>query len=262
MPYRPESDLKAIIDGLENSETNPAIADVGAALRALGPVIVPALANQVAAFIVDAIRSGIFPLGSLLPAERVLAEGLNVSRKVVRDALEVLRGYGIIEVTRGRFGGSTVVSLDGVSSLLREIYDGKVETLRDLHQVRRVLEREACVSAARHLTDDNYANLVEILDKAEQAFGNFLLYQEYTVQFHVRVGLYSLNPILAGMVRAVANQISIAGQSTPSINDMSMIVENQSILRDLLAAMRNQDFARIEVIVDRHIDLILSRLPS
>ncbi|NMA97937.1 MAG: hypothetical protein GX970_07485, partial [Phyllobacteriaceae bacterium] len=46
------------------------------------------------------------------------------------------------------------------------------------------------------------------------------------------------------------------------INDMSMIVENQSILRDLLAAMRNQDFARIEVIVDRHIDLILSRLPS
>lgn len=262
MPYISESDLSTNIQVSGSNALNLGVTEVGVALRALGPVIVPALANQVAAFIVDAIRSGIFPLGSLLPAERVLAEELNVSRKVVRDALEVLRDYGIIDVTRGRFGGSTVVSLDGVSSLLRQIYDGKVEALRDLHQVRRVIEREACLSASRHLDDNKYIQLLNILQAADHAFENFLLYQEYTVQFHIRVGLFSSNPILASIVRSIANQISIAGQSTEAIRQRATMEQNQSILYALLNGMRDRDEALITRLVDDHIDLILTGLDS
>ena len=260
MPYGPESDLKTNIQGSDSKALNLGVTEVGVALRALGPVIVPALANQVAAFIVDAIRSGIFPLGSVLPAERVLAEELAVSRKIVRDALEILRVNGIIEVTRGRFGGSTVVSLDGVSQLLGEIYDGKVETLRDLHQVRRVIEREACLSASRQLDDQKYRQLLDILQAADQVFENFLLYQEYTVQFHIRVGLFTGNPILASIVRSIANQISIAGQSTEAIRQRATMVQNQSILYTLLNAMRQRDEPLISRLVDEHIDLILTRL--
>lgn len=260
MPYRPESDLKTNIQGSDSSAPNLGVTEVGVALRALGPVIVPALANQVAAFIVDAIRSGIFPLGSVLPAERVLAEELEVSRKIVRDALEILRVNGIIEVTRGRFGGSTVVSLDGVSQLLREIYDGKVETLRDLHQVRRVIEREACISASRHLDDQKYSQLLGILQAADQVFENFLLYQEYTVQFHIRVGLFTGNPILASVLRSIANQISIAGQSTEILKQRSTLEHNQTILYALLNSMHQRDEPLISRLVDEHIDLILARL--
>ena len=231
--------------------------DIARALRALGPVAVPSLANQVAGFIVDAIRSGIFPVGSTLPSERDLAESLRVSRKVLRDALEALRAHQVIEVTRGRSGGSVVASLRGVAPLLSEIYDGNAESLRDLHQVRRIIEREACRSAALRITESDCAELRRILAEADTALTDFLSYQEYTVQFHVRIGMLSGNPTLAGMIRSIANQISIAARGTNTILAIDVRKRNQEMLHDLLDAMVCKDLARIDELVDFHIDLIV-----
>src|SRR5690606_37103766 len=116
----------------------PDPAAVASSPRSLGALSVPSLANQVAALMIDAIRSGIFALGSTLPNERDLAGSIGVSRKLLRDALEALKAHGVIEAVRGRSGGNVVISLRGVSPLLREIYDGRRDALMDLHQVRRI----------------------------------------------------------------------------------------------------------------------------
>src|SRR5213076_2655070 len=57
-----------------------------------------------------AIRLGVYPLGTTLPAERELAERLSVSRATLREAMAALRQAGLVETTRGR-GGGTVVTL-------------------------------------------------------------------------------------------------------------------------------------------------------
>ena len=57
-----------------------------------------------------AIRLGVYPRGSALPAERELAERLQVSRATLREAMAALRQAGLVETTRGR-GGGTVVTL-------------------------------------------------------------------------------------------------------------------------------------------------------
>ena len=50
------------------------------------------LYRQIAALISDRIDEGLFPVGSLLPAERDLSEQLGVSRTSVREALIALGG--------------------------------------------------------------------------------------------------------------------------------------------------------------------------
>ena len=57
-----------------------------------------------------AIRLGVYPVGSLLPPERELAERLAVSRATLREAIAALRQAGLVETRRGRGGGSTVTS--------------------------------------------------------------------------------------------------------------------------------------------------------
>src|SRR6478736_6445944 len=57
-----------------------------------------------------AIRLGVYPLGTTLPAERDLAVMLGVSRPTLREAIAALREAGLVETTRGRNGG-TVVTL-------------------------------------------------------------------------------------------------------------------------------------------------------
>lgn len=57
-----------------------------------------------------AIRLGVYPVGSLLPPERELAQRLAVSRATLREAIAALREAGLVETRRGRGGGSTVTS--------------------------------------------------------------------------------------------------------------------------------------------------------
>jgi DNA-binding FadR family transcriptional regulator len=59
------------------------------------------LYRQIAALISDRIDEGVFPVGSLLPAERDLAERLGVSRTSVREALIALEVSGKVSIRVG-----------------------------------------------------------------------------------------------------------------------------------------------------------------
>src|ERR1700758_1766524 len=55
-----------------------------------------------------AIRAGILPPGSRLPAERALADQLGISRSTLRQALTALVQSGHLTATRGPGGGTFV----------------------------------------------------------------------------------------------------------------------------------------------------------
>lgn len=61
-----------------------------------------ALYRQVAAAIRDAIATGEYPPGTLLPSETQLIERYGVSRPTVRNAVAALRAEGLIEVIHGK----------------------------------------------------------------------------------------------------------------------------------------------------------------
>jgi GntR family transcriptional regulator len=61
-----------------------------------------ALYRQVAAAIRDAITSGEYPPGTMLPSETQLIERYGVSRPTVRNAVAALRAEGLIDVIHGK----------------------------------------------------------------------------------------------------------------------------------------------------------------
>ena len=146
----------------------------------------------------QAIKLGLVAVGERLPAERELADQLQVSRVTLREAIRALREAGLLESRRGRTGGTFVLSgtaapapparggrtrpggavaraataskrartetavlpRDGVIELAREMGD----TLHDALDFRRVLEPgAAALAASRTLSAADRQRLVACL---------------------------------------------------------------------------------------------------
>ena len=58
--------------------------------------------------ILDSIRLGLFRRGERLPPEQETAAMLGISRATLREALHELQVAGVLEVVRGRYGGTFV----------------------------------------------------------------------------------------------------------------------------------------------------------
>jgi GntR family transcriptional repressor for pyruvate dehydrogenase complex len=103
-----------------------------------------------------AIRLGVYPRGTTLPAERDLAERLQVSRATLREAMAALRQAGLVETTRGRGGGTVVTLKPGTPSAraaARTPASRRHEWL-DALDFRRVVEPGAASLAASRTLDD------------------------------------------------------------------------------------------------------------
>src|SRR3954452_15511566 len=109
-----------------------------------------------------AIRLGVYPRGTTLPAERELADRLHVSRATLREAMAALRQAGLVETTRGR-GGGTVVTLEPGLPAARaaaRVTVARRQDWLDALDFRRIVEPGAAAQAAsRELAGERLAQL-------------------------------------------------------------------------------------------------------
>ena len=121
-----------------------------------------------------AIRLGVYPVGSLLPPERELAERLVVSRATLREAIAALRQAGLVETKRGRGGGSTVTSRARgrfTGDLARLSGAAKSEWL-DALEFRRVVEPGAAhLAASQELARPDRDRLTSVETAVREASG-------------------------------------------------------------------------------------------
>jgi GntR family transcriptional repressor for pyruvate dehydrogenase complex len=103
-----------------------------------------------------AIRLGVYPRGTTLPAERDLAELLGVSRATLREAMAALRQAGLVETTRGRGGGTVVTLKPGTTSAraAARISPTRRQDWLDALDFRRIVEPGAAELAAARPLDD------------------------------------------------------------------------------------------------------------
>lgn len=153
-------------------------ADIAAKAGGLQATIIlhPSVHRQVADGLgMQIVRGDIAP-GDALPSEQRVCEMLGVSRTVVREAIRVLAGKGLL-TSRAR-SGTRVRPPEEWNQLDPDVLRWQMETTDDdrylvkLLQLRRAVEPSAAALAATAATEDDLAQLRAAFDGMEAARDN------------------------------------------------------------------------------------------
>jgi GntR family transcriptional repressor for pyruvate dehydrogenase complex len=220
-------------------------------LDAFRPIRLQKAADVVIAVIADAIRAGLFAPGDLLPPERSLAAQLQVSRAVLREAIDVLRREGVLSVKRGPGGGIRVVS-DGrlrevVASLRGEVHDLMRATL----EVRRSLELPAFLLAAKRAGDGELEALKSLVDDLIALADEPEEFYAQDQRFHREVVRLSANPVLADFYRSTLDRLAEIRRMFPVLQvPGAEAIRNQ---QSLYEALKTRNPHEITCALDEHL---------
>jgi len=154
------------------------------------------LYQTIAARIQGMIESGEYPPGSRLPGERDLAERLGVSRVTIREAEIALEAQGWISIRTG--SGVYVLNRPGED-------DRALRTVSafDLTAARSVIEGEAAALAAAHITDEDLAELEELIVAMSDPYAGDDASLAADRRFHLTIARISGNPLIEHMVELI-----------------------------------------------------------
>jgi GntR family transcriptional regulator, transcriptional repressor for pyruvate dehydrogenase complex len=164
------------------------------------------LSDSVFERIQRAIKSGAYGVDERLPTEHTLASEFQVSRPVVRDALQRLRAQGLIYSRRG--AGSFVRD----QGLREPLGFGQMQNLSDLqhcYDFRLTLEPEAAAMAALRRTDTLLKDIKTALDLLRDATNRHAHRVDADFMFHVGIAKASENPYFATAMQALGEHIAV-----------------------------------------------------
>lgn len=149
------------------------------------------IANQIERL----IRSGDIQAGERLPSERDLAASFKVSRPTIREAMIALEVAGLVEIRTG--SGIYALQPGGVPDRgVRDEGPGPFE----IFESRLLIEAETAALAARHISDEQLAELEATLREMEKESVEGSVTERADQRFHCIIAEASENSALASMV--------------------------------------------------------------
>ncbi len=221
-------------------------------LSAFRPIRLRKASDEVVAVLIDAIRAGIYQPGDLLPPERDLAARLEVSRVVLREAIEALRKEGIVTTRRGKTGGTAIDSVSNLPRVLAGLRGETTSNMRSLLEFRRALELPAALLTSQRSTDADFARLEELVAQFRSALErSHAEIVQVDTQFHVVVGELSRNQLLAHALSQTLSEIVVLRSFFPyGFVEIQRSYANQETL---LRALESRDRATVRATVDEHL---------
>lgn len=147
------------------------------------------------------IRESGLKVGDRLPAERIIAERLGVSRPIVREALSRWAALGVVETINGR-GTFLRRPVDESTRHVVLSLGTERERLLELVEVRTALETEAAALAALRATPEQIGGLWEALEAVERAYARYNDAPEEDWAFHLKVYRATGNPMFEHFIEA------------------------------------------------------------
>jgi GntR family transcriptional regulator, transcriptional repressor for pyruvate dehydrogenase complex len=185
-----------------------------------------------------AIKLGLLPPGTRLPAERELCIKLEIARSTLRQALVALAQSGHLHATRGRGGGTFVADPQPpVEPPSREV----LVHWRDVCDERLLVEVGIAVLAAERASPGALDVLDEVVVSIDGMLDDFHGYRQADIRFHVGLAEVTGSPRLVtkmtetqGAMSALMSHIAHPPEVLNSANEQH---------RRLLAAVRRHDEA-------------------
>lgn len=169
------------------------------------PVEHDSVADTVVSQIEDMLVAGILKQGTKLPAERELAEAMDVSRPKLREALKRLEADGLIEMRHGE--GSFIAELVGpaMTPALLQLYARHSGAFFDYLEYRRAQEALASRLAAERATKPDKQIIQTCMDNMQKSWvdADDEASREADIAFHSAVVDASHNSTLIHMMGSV-----------------------------------------------------------
>ncbi len=223
----------------------------------------PKLAEAVIKQIEDLILQGVLRPGDQLPAERELAQILDVSRPSLRDAIKDLEKRGLLITRRG--GGTFIGDVIGsvFAQELVHLFRSNDQAIADYIEFRQEIDLMAARHAAERATDADK----EILTRIHRALciaveqGDNDKVVQYDTEFHIAVVAAAHNIVLLHTMRSILEQmVPIFYQRLPGEPEKSMINDIVTQHAAILQAIIDHDPEAAQKAVDVHGEFIEATL--
>jgi GntR family transcriptional regulator, transcriptional repressor for pyruvate dehydrogenase complex len=172
------------------------------------------VSDLIARRILEVIRSEQLRPGDRLPPERELAAMLGTSRPSLREALQAIRARGWVDI---RHGSGVFVADPATTRSLREALFAEEVSLRELFDMREVLELPAAAWAARNADSAKLTAVQLAYDELMSGAGagavDWARLQELDAAFHLRIVEAAGNRFLA-RTQGVLQEILATGMDT------------------------------------------------
>ena len=149
------------------------------------------------------IGQGVLQHGARLPSERLMAEQFKVSRSSVREAIRSLELQGLVVSKRGSGTFINTEDLGSVVALIASTLSLGGETLKEIFEVRHLLEPQIAAVAAQRANEAEVHRLGEILEEQQEQVEAGETGVDADSAFHFALASATHNSALVKVVSAV-----------------------------------------------------------
>jgi DNA-binding FadR family transcriptional regulator len=195
-----------------------------------------------------AIRAGILTAGSRLPAERVLADELGISRSTLRQALTTLVQSGHLVSLRGRGGGTFVTERPPLAKTSAMPLGAETWAVLDY---RVAIETGATMLAGERADTNDLDRLEALVDRMTDV-NDFEVYRRADIRFHIGIAQ------AAGSPRLVSAMTEVQGRMSELITQIAhppeVLTHSNDQHRQLVLRLRRRDALPAVQLIREHIE--------
>lgn len=210
----------------------------------------------------NSIRVGEWQVGSSIPSERSLIDRYGVSRIAIREAVSMLRGLGVVDVSHGRRTRVRKIDAEIFGQLLPVMLSsGGQRTLEQIFEVRLTIEARAAFLAAISRTDDELKKLRLLQDrfrKQSRSTGRSLALKS-DLRFHLQIAEATQNPLFPIMLEAISHFV-VFGQAESCKDDPVRRQRAIAAHDSIVEAIADQDAERARVEMEAHLRYSATRV--
>lgn len=189
------------------------------------------LGEKAADSLIRLIREKDYRPGQKLPTEYELSGLLNVSRNTVREALRVLVSRNIVTIRQG--SGTFISSKNGVADdpLGLALVDDRKKLVRDLLQVRCIIEPQIAGLAAENAQADDLERLKRISLEFEHLIAQGQDFSQKDEEFHIQIAKCSHNVVMTNLIPVISKGVSLFSSTVSEQEYVQTVKSHRKILQ-------------------------------
>lgn len=196
-----------------------------------------------------AISNGEWAPGTKIPSENELAKEMGVSRISIRSAIQRLSSIGLVESKQGE--GTFVCEYDGTQQFKRLIPTMALgeHGLRNVMELRMVIEGSSAALAAKRCDEDSIATLKEIYEKHKNT-EDLSEAARLDLLFHYNVAKTTNNPLIMQVFSILSDFFSESFREIVQSMGTTQALHYHSAI---INAFENHDEDKAFAMMDKHV---------